>query len=136
MVLRSRGGSNMWTRLGLLLMVIVGLTACASGGGATSRSGSLSVLGEDELSGVPELNAYEAVRRLRPQWLVLRGSASFTATEGIRLYVDGVERGYASSDLASIRASSVSSMRFLSGREATARFGTDHGNGAILVTLR
>lgn len=118
-----------------VMMAVLALAACASGGGTTSRSGTLASLGEEELRDVPELNAYEAVQRLRPQWLVTRGRVSFTAGQGVRLYVDGVERGYAP-ELASIRTTSVKSMRFLSGREATARYGTDHGDGAILVTTR
>jgi hypothetical protein len=55
--------------------------------------------------------------------------------QGIRLYIDGIHRGYVS-ELVSIRANAIERMRFLSGREATARFGTNHTDGAVLVTLR
>ena len=55
---------------------------------------------------------------------------------GIRIYVDGARRGDSTSELRRIRVSDVDEMRFLSAREATMRFGTDHQEGAILVTLK
>ena len=125
----------MWTKPGILLMVVMSVTACASGGSAGSRSASSSVITEEELATASELNAYEVVQRLRPQWLTTRGPATFSGQQGIRVYVDGISRGFVT-ELASLRAVSVKSMRYLTGREATARFGTDHGDGAILVTMR
>ena len=115
-------------------LLALALAGCASSGGGTS-SGPTDLITAEELANVAELNAYQAVQRLRPQWLTTRGRVSFSAGQGVRLYVNGVQTGFAS-DLTSMRASSVASMRFLSGREATARYGTDHGDGAILVTLR
>jgi hypothetical protein len=58
-----------------------------------------------------------------------------SSQQGIRLYVDGMSRGYVT-ELTSLRTSSVERMQYLSGPEATSRYGTDHGDGAILVTLR
>ena len=111
------------------------LTACATGGGGGSGGGSASVLTSAELERVRELNCYEAVQRLRPNWLRTRGRVSMETQQGIQLYVDNVHRGYVT-ELVSIRASSVERMRFLSAPEATARFGTDHVDGAVLVTTR
>ena len=55
--------------------------------------------------------------------------------QGIQLYVDGVHRGYVS-ELVNIRANAVERMRFLSASEATSRYGTNHVDGAVLVTVR
>ncbi len=125
---------NRWTKATMALLMAVGLASCATAG-AGSATANPSVITAEELAGVPELNALEAVQRLRPRWLRGRGQASFTAQQGVRVYVSGVLRGYAG-ELASIRAQAIESMRFLDGREATARYGTDHGDGAILVELK
>lgn len=115
--------------------VALALAACSTSGNTETRRASTSVITADELAGVSELNCYEAVQRLRPSWLRTRGRVSMTMQQGIRLYVDGMSRGYVS-ELTSIRANAVERMRYLSGPEATSRYGTDHGDGAILVTLR
>lgn len=109
-------------------------TACAGSGSASSRSTS-RVLTAEDLADVAELNCYQAVQRLRPGWLRTRGRVSFTAQQGIRLYVDGMARGYVD-EMVSIRANAVEEIRYLSAPEATSRFGTDHVDGAILVTLK
>ncbi len=116
------------------VVMVLTLGACSSAGTGTARSSS-SVLTAEELETVAELNCYEAVQRLRPSWLRTRGRVSMASQQGIRLYIDGIHRGYVS-ELVSIRANAIERMRFLSGREATARFGTNHTDGAVLVTLR
>lgn len=123
------------TRRFAFVPVLATLTVACASPGTRVGSGDADVITIEEMEAVEELNAYEAVQRLRPQWLTTRGPMSFTAGEGVRLYVGGVLSGYAA-DLRSIRASTVGHMRYLSGREATARYGTDHGDGAILVELR
>lgn len=116
----------------VLSMTVAG---CAAGAGGGAGGGSPNVLTSAELEQVRELNCYEAVQRLRPNWLRTRGRVSMLTQQGIQLYVDNVQRGYVT-ELVSIRASSVERMRFLSAPEATARFGTDHVDGAVLVTTR
>jgi hypothetical protein len=122
-------------RLAILVLIALGTASCASAGSGRSTTGTSDRIGPEELENLGQLDAYEAVQRLRPQWLRVRGSSSFNQRQGVRLYVDGVPRGYAG-ELASFRADIVESMRFLDGREATTRYGTDHGNGAILVELK
>lgn len=121
------------------MMVLLGFalfsTACASGGTGTSTRSSSRSLSADELVNVAELNCYEAVQRLRPAWLRTRGRVSMSSQQGIKLYVDGMPRGYVD-EMVTIRANAVERMRYLSGPEATSRFGTDHGDGAILITLK
>ncbi len=114
------------------------LLACTStGGGGASPARSANVLTRDELASVPELSAYDAVRRLRPAWLQTRGPTTIERTEltGLRIYVDGAPRGDVE-ELRLLRASDIETMRFLSAREATTRYGTDHADGAVLVSMR
>lgn len=115
-------------------MGVLVFAGCASAGTSTGRSSS-SVLAAEELASVAELNCYQALQRLRPAWLRVRGQVTIMAQQGVRVYVDGIQRGYVR-ELEGIPAGAVEQMRFLSGREATARYGTDHTDGAILVTLR
>jgi hypothetical protein len=112
--------------------------ACASGRTDTSSRSYSEVITEEELLDIGELSAYEAVRRLRPRWLSLRGPLTTMnpgARQGIRVYVDGGFRGGVD-ELKSLQASDVGSMRFLDAREATTRYGTDHADGAIVVRTR
>ena len=118
-----------------LVSLTMALGACASSGTSSSPSRSATVINAAELDTVEELNAYEAVQRLRPNWLRTRGRVSMASQQGIQLYIDGIHRGYVS-ELVSIRANAVGQMRFLSAREATARFGTNHVDGAVLVTMK
>jgi hypothetical protein len=119
----------------VLVALTLGLVACASSGTDPGTRRSTRVITTEELETVEELNAYEAVQRLRPNWLRTRGRVSMQAQQGIQLYVDGVHRGYVA-DLVSIRANAVQRMEYLSASQATARFGTDHVDGAVLVRLR
>jgi hypothetical protein len=91
----------------------------------------------EELAEVSHLNAFEAIRRLRPNWLRIRGLATFNRQEvaGIKVYIDGGLRGHVE-QLERIRASDIQELRYHDPRQATTRFGTDHGDGAILVTTK
>lgn len=79
-------------------------------------------------------NALEAVRLLRPEWLIVRGQEAFAdpTSDNIRVYLDGTELGGVS-DLAGIGIVVIRSIRFFNSQQATARWGTGHTHGAILV---
>jgi hypothetical protein len=77
--------------------------------------------------------AFEVVQQLRPEWLRLRGRVSIeTEEEGIVVYVDNTRRGNVN-QLRSITIDTVTEIRFLSGSDATMRFGSGHGRGVIQV---
>ncbi len=115
------------------------VAACASSSGG-APSGSRDVLTEQQLSAYTHLNAYDAIRQTRPQWLRSgRGQSSLIQSSqdrrGIRVYVDGVPMGDAAA-LRTIDTRTVAEMQFLDAREATLKYGTNHSEGAILVTTR
>lgn len=121
----------------LALTVLVFAPGCASSG-AGDGGQSRDVLTRAQLEGFDHLNASEAIRRYRSLWLrSSRGQDSFEAQgrRGVRVYVDDVFFGNAET-LVDIDVSNVEEIRFLDKRRATTRFGTDHAEGAILVTLR
>jgi hypothetical protein len=80
-----------------------------------------------------ETNTYQAVQRLRPQWLRARGQSNIGGgATVVTLFVDGAPRGQAT-DLASIPVSDVGEIRYLSASDATFEFGTIAGNGGALA---
>ena len=94
-----------------------------------------SVISEADIRDSNAPTAYEVVSRLRPAWLRKRGVASVNNEGGIKVYQDGMPFGGLAA-LRQISATGVQSIEFLDGMRATQRFGTDHGNGVILVTTR
>ncbi len=113
------------------------MASCSSAGTGSATSRNSNVVTIEELAEIDYLNGLEALRRLRPNWLRVRGQSTFSrqASAGIRLYVDGRRRDDIS-ELGRIPTTHILEMRFLNGREATTRYGTDHGDGAILVELK
>lgn len=124
-------------RAGMLaLLLTAALTACASqpAGGRTERGGR-SVLSSVEMHATGYADMYQVVQSLRPEWLRQQGVTSFRGQEEILVYLDGNRMGGVES-LRQIVTRSVSTAQFLSGLEATQRWGLNHGMGAIVVSTR
>ena len=115
----------------LAFALAVGLAGCASGGGGSSRpAGATSNrIVRAELEPLGQVDALQAVQRLRSRWVQARGAASDTPI----LYVDGTRRGSAD-ELRFIRTADIEMMEYLNAGDATTRYGTGHMGGAILVT--
>lgn len=126
-----------WRRRVVLMAGILGLlTACASRGSTPSTD--FDLLTADQLEPYSHLNAYDAIRKARPQWLrSARGRSSVleSASErrGLRVYVDGILFGGAA-DLRSLEVRGLQELRFLDAPAATLRYGTNHAEGAIVIT--
>jgi hypothetical protein len=118
----------------LLIPILLAVTSCAGGGSgkssATPRDRSL--LTTDDIQKTGAQDAFTAVQTLRPQWLTKRGSTSFRQAEFIKVYLDGSMMG-GPEQLRQITTSSIESIRYMDGLEATQRYGLDHGQGAVLV---
>ena len=111
----------------------IGLAGCASaGGGGGGGGGRANLLTAESFTvEMQTLDLRQAIQRLRPSWFRLRDR-----TRGeIQVYVDGVRRGGVN-ELESVRVDEVQRVEQMSAPDATMRFGTNHGNGAILVFLR
>lgn len=110
------------------MVLAFGLAGCASAGSSSRPAGATSNrIVEAEFEGLGQISAYQAVERLRPRWLQMRGG------EEPMLHVDGTRRGDVG-DLRSYQLSDVEQMEYLSGSDATTRFGTGYSGGVILVT--
>lgn len=102
--------------------------ACDSSEQAATGAGSREVLTGAEIQAASVSNAYEAVRRLRPNFIFGRYKRPV-------VYLDNLRYGGVSS-LNTIDASIVEIIEFLKPIDATTRYGTGHTSGAILVTTR
>ena len=123
--------------IGVLCVAQVSLlSACAAHSKDPSPVASTSrdLITESELAEVDAINAYTAVQQLRPQWLRSRGAASFRDSEGTsaRVCVDNMPLG----DLASLQnipIFGITEIRYISGPDATTRWGTGVVGGVIEV---
>ena len=100
----------------------------------TQHAPNLITASEIEASGTS--TAMQAIQRLRPQFLVIRGGMSKrTGDAGIVVYSNGARLGDTGA-LTQIPAAEVKSIEYLNPNDATQRFGQNHTHGAILVTRK
>ena len=117
-------------------LAFVGLTllaaSCASGGGS-GESGprrNRNVITSEEFTQIAEVGTvFEAIQRLRPNWLRGRGGSS------AKVFVDGVQMGD-TGVLRNYRVDVIRECRFITSTDATLRFGTGYGGGVIEVITR
>jgi len=121
----------------LAIAVCVAALACAQATQPARTTRSRRVLPGDDIQAASVATAYQAVARLRPEWLRRRGRISVRnpGAGAVVVYLNGMRQGGAG-ELHAIAAEAVVEMEYLSGQEATTRFGTGHGGGVILVRLR
>jgi hypothetical protein len=120
-------------------VVLLALMASACGGAsrASSSDGS-TVISRAELDAAGSVSAFDAVQRLRPNFLRGRGPTSIvnsSARTRPAVFVDGSEYGEVES-LRTFPASRVDEIRFLSGPEAVTRLGSIYVAGVIQVRMR
>ena len=128
----------------LIRTVFVLGVAVAASAGCTHRATSAPPLAAhdfiaaDELAHSTDLSLYDAIRRLRPNFLKPRGVAAFgaPATTALTLYVDG-QRMDSIDDLRRISCDEVAEVRFYEPQIANTKFaGHNNAGGAIAVTLK
>lgn len=115
------------------------LSACAGNATRQSRDAAPShdsdVIMAEELAGTNGSTAYDAVRQLRPAWILRsRPTAVLQRNQAqLMVYVDGVRYGAGIESLRLLPLRSVASLRYFSAGSAEARFGPGHLLGAIEV---
>lgn len=113
--------------------------ALVAGGCATtsgSSGGSRNVISAEELAEVEATDAFDAIQKLRPAFL-RRGRVNYdddTVAHPI-VYMDGMRLG-GIDELRYIRPEELVRVEYLSGGDATVRYGTGHKGGALLLTSR
>jgi hypothetical protein len=111
----------------------LGLAGCAAGGGSGGDGaprGSTNRIIREELVGLQQLDAFQAIQRLRPNWLRTRSGTP------PQIMVDGTRQAGGLDVLRSYRAVDIEEMRYVNSSDATTRFGTGFDGGAILLTTR
>lgn len=106
-----------------------------SSAGPSRSHGARDMITQEELAGIDVQTALDAVRRLRPSFLQTHGGATASITQGpqdVVVYVDNTRMGGPSA-LAQIPITDVKEIQYLNGPDATQRYGTGHGSGAIIV---
>jgi hypothetical protein len=92
-----------------------------------------NVLSRSEILSTQFTNLYDVVLMLRGNWLRVRPADSFETSSSLKVYLDSQRVGGAD-ELKTMLPGNVYSVRFLDPVSAGARYGIDHGAGAILVT--
>lgn len=129
-----------WSRLALAAVLVVG-AGCASSGERTDREyRNYNLLTSEQIQEVRASNAYEVVQRLRSRWLSGYGSTQLPGGGSagdfrVQVYLDGVHMGEIDR-LREINYQEIEYIEYYPPQQASARFGFDHGAGAIMVSTR
>lgn len=102
--------------------------------GARAARPDRQLLTRDEIRSTQFTNAFEVVRALRGNWLRLRSADSFGKSSVLQVYLDMQRLSGGVEELRLMQPANIASIRFMDPIQASARWGMDHGAGAILVT--
>ena len=116
----------------LLLAVAAGCSANAAGGRTTTRADTITV---DDLRAANSTNLYDAVRAIRPNWLRARSPNSIQNQGQVQVYFDDSRLGGVE-QLRTIPSQGIAYIRWYDPISASARWGLDHEQGAIVVSTR
>jgi hypothetical protein len=121
----------------LALGLAMTLGGCASGGAARPRSGAGVILTREQLAGANSDNLYDAIVKLRPEWLTSRGPTSVTdaTPTAVDVYMNGSMLGKADY-LREVGLLDVTEVRYWDAGQASARFGMGHPRGVIEITRK
>jgi hypothetical protein len=131
------------------LLAAIALGACASGGNSAGKSAGTAappsrsmtapsranVLTSEEIQRTHLSTVYDVVSALRPRWLQTRGTDSFQHPSEIQVYVGNTRVNGGVAYLRDISALGITRIEFIDGITASARWGLDHGAGAIVVSM-
>ena len=78
-------------------------------------------------------NLYDVIRALRGNWLRVRAAESFGKSSEMQVYLD-MQRIGTVEELRTMSPMNILTVRFFDPIQASARWGMDHGSGALLVT--
>jgi len=126
-------------RFASVLVWLLGLAACSSSNAArvprdVAQSHDADLLTAEELSGVTGSTVYDAVRQLRPEWIIRSHPNPLLPNQtNLIIYVDGTRYGAGIDGLRLITIRAAYSVRYFSPANAEGRFGPRHFLGAIEV---
>lgn len=128
-MLRMNGG-----RLTLAIVLIAAACSGRVGTADTPRTQPDQINIEEIERRGPFNNLYDLVQILRPRWLRAQGPDTLVGQPGaVQVHMDGNWLGSVQT-MRNLAAAGVTSLRWLSPIDAAARYGLDHGHGAIIVS--
>ena len=120
----------------LLLLLVLPILACTR---ASNRpaTGDRDTITEEEIASSSAVNAYEAVQRLRGNFLSNRGKTTILGKSSAMpvVFLDGVRYGEVQS-LRNISATQVQTIRLYRAYDAQQKYGNDVMGGVIEVTTK
>ena len=124
------------SRLRLSLLLALALAACVKASNSP-QSTQRDLITEAEIASSNAINAYEAVQKLRGNFLSDRGKTTILGRSPSKptVFVDGIQYGEIQS-LRTISASVVQSIRLYRAYEAEQRYGNGVMGGVIEVTTK
>jgi ABC-type phosphate transport system substrate-binding protein len=122
----------------LLTLTTTGALGCASAAkqGEPSRS-ARNQLTREELARANSSNLYDAIAKVRPEWLSSRGPTSVTNSTptSVDVFMNGSMLGN-SDFLKQLGVLDVTEVRYWDAASASARFGMGHPRGVIELTRK
>lgn len=124
------------SRLRLSLLLALSLAACVKASNSP-QGAQRDLITEEEIASTNAINAYEAVQKLRGNFLSDRGKTTILGKSPSKptVFVDGIQFGEIQS-LRTISASVVQSIRLYRAYEAEQRYGNGVMGGVIEVTTK
>ena len=123
----------------LALFIAAGSIGCASAPASGVPQASRDVITEEQIAAGAPGNAFEVISRLRPNFLLSRGSTTLGNAQRTSLYpnvyVDGLPYGDINS-LRNIDGAHIAEIRMYQAAEAQTRFGLGNSAGVIAITIR
>jgi hypothetical protein len=118
----------------LVTALALGCVTTAKQGGSGGSGASLT---QQQLSTANAANLYEAIVRLRPNWLTSRGptSVSNSTPTSVDVFVGNTFLGKADY-LQQLRLGDVTEVKYWDPGSAAARFGMGHPRGVIEITMK
>ena len=120
----------------LVTLASTAVSACASANKqTTSQPSSRNRLTREQLASANTANLYDAISKVRPEWLSSRGPTSVTNSTptSVDVFMSGSMLGKAES-LKEIGVIDVTEVRYWDAASASARFGMGHPRGVIEVS--
>jgi hypothetical protein len=129
--------TRVMSRRTFAILAFVFLSGCASNKMQAGPDSDREVLMADEIEKSRAVDAYDAIRKLRANFLSYRGRTSVnnTSSPDPIVYVDDQAYGPISS-LRNIPAAQIAMIRLYRSWEATSKFGTGHMGGVIAVSTK
>ena len=117
-----------------ILLLVALLAGCGANAGA--RAGTRSdMIVLSEMNAGSFANLFDLVQAVKPNWLRARSPNSFQSPGFVQVYLDDVRLGGVE-NLRTIATQGVQTIRWYDPITASSRWGLNHEQGAIVVSMR